>query len=128
MTRPYSEDLRARALARYEAGESIRAIGAALEISPSCVSKWRKLKQETGALRPGQIGGHKTRKLAGPCGDWLADRLRAGPFTLRGLVAELAARGVKTDSRAVWVFVRAQGLSYKKNPTGERAGQTSSRA
>lgn len=128
MTRPYSDDLRARAVARYAAGESIRAIGAALAISPSCVSKWHKLQQATGALTPGQIGGHKKRTLAGPSGDWLADRLRAGPFTLRGLVAELAARGVKTESRAVWVFVRAQGFSYKKNPAGDGAGQTGGRA
>jgi hypothetical protein len=33
---------------------------------------------------------------------------------LRGLTAELAARGVKTDRRAVWVFLRAEGLSFKK--------------
>ncbi|MCB4805621.1 transposase [Methylobacterium brachiatum] len=39
MTRPYADDLRARAVARYEAGESIRPIAAALQISPSCVSK-----------------------------------------------------------------------------------------
>jgi hypothetical protein len=34
MTRPYSEDLRERALARFEAGETIRSIGQALGISP----------------------------------------------------------------------------------------------
>ena len=119
MTRPYSEDLRERALARYEAGETIRAIGKALAISPSCISKWRKLKQETGALKPGQIGGHKKPVLWGEPGTWLAERVRRGPFTLRGLVAELAERGVKTDRRAVWVFVRAQGLSFKKNAASE---------
>ncbi len=39
MTQPYSEDLRERALARAEAGETIRMIARALAISPSCVSK-----------------------------------------------------------------------------------------
>lgn len=29
-------------------------------------------------------------------------------------MAELAERGVKTDRRAAWVFVRAEGLSFKK--------------
>jgi len=38
MTRPYSEDLDARALARFEAGETIRSGGLALKISPSCIS------------------------------------------------------------------------------------------
>jgi putative transposase len=114
MTRPYSEDLRERALARFEAGETIRSIGEALGISPSCVSKWRRRKQETGSLCPGQIGGHKPRVLSGESADWLRDRCRSGPFTTRGLTAELAARGIKTDRRAVWVFVRAEGLSFKK--------------
>jgi hypothetical protein len=33
-------------VARYEAGETTRSIAAALRISPSCVSKWMKLKRE----------------------------------------------------------------------------------
>ena len=114
MTRPYSEDLRERALARFEAGETIRSIGEALGISPSCVSKWRRLKRDTGSLSPGQIGGHKPRVLSGELAAWLRKRCRSGPFTTRGLTAELAARGIKTDRRAVWVFVRAEGLSFKK--------------
>lgn len=66
-----------------------------------------------GALKPGQIGGHKKPVLLGDPGTWLAERVRWSPFTLRGLVAELAERGVKTDRRAAWVFVRAQGLGLK---------------
>jgi putative transposase len=123
MTRPYSQDLRERALARYEAGETIRSIGAALAISPSCVSKWHKLKRATGTLAPGRIGGHKKPVLSGACGAWLEQRVRTAPFTLRGLVAELAARGVKTDQRAVWVFVHARGLSFKKKRSGGGAGR-----
>jgi putative transposase len=41
MTNPYSEDLRERALARADAGETVRSIGEALQISPSCISKRR---------------------------------------------------------------------------------------
>src|ERR1700729_3210326 len=52
MTAPYSVDLRERALARKEAGETNREIAAALRISPSCVSKWTKRKRETGSLAP----------------------------------------------------------------------------
>jgi hypothetical protein len=33
---------------------------------------------------------------------------------LRGLVAELAARGFKVDYRSVWNFVHAKKLSFKK--------------
>ena len=115
MTRPYSEDLRERALARFEAGETIRSIGAALKISPSCVSKWRKLKAQTGSLEHGKIGGHKKPRLSGEAAEWLRERCRSGPFTTRGLTAELMARGIKSDRRTVWVFLHAEGLSFKKN-------------
>lgn len=121
MTRPYSEDLRERALSRFEAGETIRSIGAALQISPSCVSKWRKLKAETGSLGHGKIGGHKKPHLSGETAVWLRERCRSGPFTTRGLTAELAGRGIKTDRRAVWVFLHAEGLSFKKNRATGRA-------
>ncbi len=53
MTQPYSEVSREQALARAEAGETIRMIARAWAISQSCVSKWRKLKLETGTLSPG---------------------------------------------------------------------------
>jgi transposase len=101
-------------MARKEAGETHRVIAAALRISPSCVSKWTKRKSQTGSLSPAQVGGYKPRTLSGECAQWLSARLASGPFTLRGLAAELAERGIKTHPRAVWVFVHAQGLSYKK--------------
>ncbi len=109
-------------MARAEAGETIRGIAAALSISPSCVSKWRKRLRETGALAPGQEGGHKPRTLAGATADWLRARVAEGAFTTRGLVAEMAARGVRTDRRAVWVFLRAEGLGCKKDGAAGRAG------
>lgn len=115
MTRPYSEDLRERALARADAGESVRSIASALQISPSCISKWKALRRETGKLSPGKIGGHKQRALSGVTADWLRERTQSKPFTTRQLTAELAEHGVKTDRRAVWVFVRDEGLSFKKN-------------
>lgn len=65
MTAPYSLDLRERALARQAAGETTRKIAAALQISPSCVSKWTKRQRETGSLAPAQIGGYKPRTLSG---------------------------------------------------------------
>ena len=75
--RPYSKDLRERAVQRAEAGEKIRSIAAALRVSPSCVSKWRKRQREAGALTPGQMGGHKARSLSGAYADWLRARIAA---------------------------------------------------
>lgn len=121
MTAPYSMDLRERALARKDAGETNREIAAALRISPSCVSKWTKRKRETGSLAPAQVGGYKPRTLSGDSAAWLRARIASGPFTLRGLAAELAQQGIKSNARAVWVFVHAEGLSFKKNPAARGA-------
>jgi putative transposase len=109
MTRPYSEDIRERALARADAGETVRSIAAELQISPSCVTKWKNLRRETGGVSPGKIGGHKKPVLSGANADWLRERIRSGPFTLRKLTRELAARGIKTDVRAVWTLFTPRG-------------------
>src|ERR1700716_1779317 len=120
MTRPFSEDIRERALARADAGETVRSIAEALQISPSCVTKWNNLGRETGGLSPGTIGGHQKPVLSGTNADWLRQRVRSGPFTLRKLTKELAARGVKTELRAVWPCLDAAGLSVKNNRPASR--------
>ena len=112
---PYSEDMRAGAVQRAEAGETLRSIATALQITPSRVSKWRKRQRETAALTPGQMGGHKPRTLSGAFADWLRARIAAGPFIIRGLTAELSVRGIKTDRRALWFFLHAEGMSFKEN-------------
>lgn len=87
-----------------------------------------KLQRETGELKPGKMNGHKKRVLSGANADWLRERIRSGPFTLRELTAELAERGIKTHRRAVWVFVHAEGLSFKRNDPAGRAGAPGYRA
>ena len=121
MTQAYSQDLRARALSRADRGETIRSIAAALQISPSCVSKWKKLRRETGGLKPGKMNGHKKPVLSGAHAAWLRERISSGPFTLRKLTAELAERGIRTHQKAVWIFVHAEGLSFKKNRAADGA-------
>jgi putative transposase len=122
MARPLSNDLRERAMARVAAGESIRAIAAALSISAASVSKWSRRLRETGSVTPGKMGGHKPRVLSGAHADWLRARMRDHPFTLRGLVKELAERGLRVDYRSVWTFAHDEGLSFKKNRVRQRAG------
>ena len=97
MTRPYSEDLRERALARSDGGEADRSIAEALQIAPSCLSKWRKLRRDTGGLKPGKMNGHKKRTLSGETAQWLRERTQAAPFTTRQLTAELVAYKLVPD-------------------------------
>jgi putative transposase len=121
MARPYSVDLRELAVARAEAGETVREVAEGLGISASCVAKWMKRKRETGGVLPGKMGGHRKRRLSGEIATWLERRLSGGPFTLKGLVEELGERGVATGVRAVWVFVHDHKLSFKKNRARQRA-------
>jgi transposase len=69
MTRSYSEDIREHSLARGDAGETVRSIAQALQISPSCVTKWKNLRRQTGGLAPGKIGAHKMPVLSYASGD-----------------------------------------------------------
>ena len=70
------------------------------------------------------MGGHKPKAIRGEHEAFFWQRIRQGAFTLRGLVAELAARGLKADYTAVWKFVHAEKLSFKKNRFGQRAGSS----
>ena len=120
MTRPYSMDLRDRAVARVLAGESVRSVAAALSVSAATVVRWSQRYRATGSAAPGKVGGHKPNLLSVFHRDWLLART-ATDFTLRGLVAELGARGVKVDYVQVWRFAHAEGLSFKKKHTARRA-------
>jgi putative transposase len=80
----------------------------------STVIDWVKRYRRTGSVAPGKIGGHRPKKLVGEFREWLLVRCRERDFTLRGLVAELAARGLRVDYRVVWAFVHAEKLSHKK--------------
>ena len=85
-------------------------------VAPSTVINWVRRFRETGSVAPGQMGGRKPKAIAGEYAAFLARRVRDGAFTLRGLMAELAERGLKVDYRSVWNFVHAEKLSFKKKP------------
>ena len=124
MGRPYSNDLRERVVGAVEqAGMSRHQAAAHFGVAISTAINWVKRFRQTASVAPGQMGGHKPRALSGAHRDWLIARCRDRAFTLRGLVAELAAeRGLKVDYRSVWAFVHAEGLSYKKKRPGQRTG------
>jgi len=83
-------------------------------VAASSAIKWVRRVRETGSAAAGQMGGHKPNILSGLNRDWLRERATRD-FTLRGLVAELAKRGVKVDYVQVWRFVHAEELSFKKS-------------
>jgi transposase len=122
MGKPYSVDLRERAVRLVEVGGLSRhQVARQFEVGVSSVIRWVRRLRETGSLAPGQMGGHKPKAIRGGHADWLLRRIAGGDFTLRGLVVELADRGLTVDYRSVWAFVHAAQLSFKKNSGGWRA-------
>lgn len=116
MTRPLSMDIRERAMARLEAGESTRAAADALQVAVSSVVKWSQRKRTTGSVAPAKIGGNRKPVLGDVDRAYVRARMAAeAHVTLRGLQAELAERGTRASYGAIWNFVHAEGLSFKKN-------------
>jgi hypothetical protein len=60
------------------------------------------------------MGGRRSNILPDATRESLLERV-ASDFTLRGLMAELAGRGVKFDYAQVWRSAHAEGLSFKKS-------------
>lgn len=124
MPRPYSLDLRDRVVRAVEQdGLSRRQAADRFGVAMSTAINWVRRFRETGSTAPGQMGGHRPKKIIGAHRDWLIERCRDGQgFTLNGLVRELAAeRGLKVDYRTVWTFVHEEKLSFKKNRNRKRA-------
>jgi transposase len=115
MPQPLSNDLRERVVAAVLAGESCRSVAARFEVAVSSVVKWSQRFRATGSVAPGKMGGHRKRVLE-PHRAFIAERLRRTPhLTLHGLKNELVSRGVTVSHNAVWVFLRREGLRFKKN-------------
>lgn len=129
MAKPYSIDLRERVVAAVETGGLSRHRAASVfDVGVSTVINWVRRYRETGSVAPGKMGGYKPKAIAGEYRSFLLERTRSGDFTLRGLVAELAERGLKVDYRSVWTFVHEEKLSFKKNRARQRAGSSRRRA
>ena len=115
MTAPLSNDLRKRVVGAIEAGESCRSAAARFGVAVSSAVKWHQRYRATGSVAPGKMGGHR-KPVLDPHRDFIIERINQTPhLTLHGLKDELAARGVKVSHNAVWLFLRREGLRFKKN-------------
>ena len=122
MGKPYSSDLRVRVVRCLAAGGTIRTVGQRFGVSASTVSKWSRRYRATGDVAPDKAGGRRPVLLAAHRDFVLARFAEKPSLTLRGLQQVLAARGIAASYGAVWAFVHAEGLSFKKTRRGGRAG------
>ena len=115
MARPLSEDIRERVVAAVAAGASTRAVAARFGVAVSSVVKWTQRFRATGSVAPGKMGGHRKRALDRHR-SFILERISQTPhLTLHKLKDELAARGIHVSHNAVWLFLRREGLRFKKN-------------
>jgi len=122
MTRPLSNDLRERVVAAAAAGESCRSVAERFGVAVSSVVKWSQRQRATGSVSPAKMGGYR-KPILDPHRAFIVERIAQTPhLTLHGLKDELAARGVKVSHNAVWMFMRREGLTFKKNIVRARAG------
>jgi transposase len=122
MTRPYSMDLRRRAVGLVMAGQSCRAVARLLGLGESTVMRWVRRQRSVGDCAAKPMGGARQAVLLHEQ-EWLLARIAAAPdLTVRGLRAELAGRGTRVSYDAVWRFLRNARLTFKKKPARSRTG------
>jgi transposase len=110
-----SNDLRERVVAAVLKGESCRVVAWRFGVAVSSVVKWSQRYRARGSVLPGKMGGHR-KPVLDPHRTYIKERIEQTPhLTLHGLKDELAARGVKVSHNAVWLFLRREGLRFKKN-------------
>jgi putative transposase len=123
MARPYSMDLRERVVQAVEVeGLSRRQAADRFEIGVKTAIDWVRRFRETGSMAAKPMGGCRPKKIVGEYRDWLLERCRGQEFTLRGLVDELAERGLQVDYKTVWEFVHSEQLTYKKRRWSPASG------
>jgi transposase len=123
MSRPYSDDLRARAVAAVAAGLSRHRAAKVFSVGVSSVIRWVQHHRRTGSVSPKPMGGSRGVRIAGADRDWLLARIAAKPdLTLEEMRRELAERGLAVGYGTVWRFCDREGLTFKKNSARHPAG------
>lgn len=114
MAKPYSEDLRRRAVETILDGATIPETAEHHGVSISSIVRFLKLHRETGRVSPAQFGGYKDFALAEH--EELVRQLVADQpdITLEELVARLAKKKVTVGKSSVSRFLHHLKLTFKK--------------
>jgi transposase len=126
MAKPYSDDLRVRAIAIVEGGASRHEVAALLEVSPSSVINWLRRWSDDGSSAAKPSGGSVSplEKHAG----WLLALIAEHPdLTLDEAVTAMRRRRIVGSRSALSRFFIRHDITFKKKACGPRSrlGQTS---
>src|SRR5271167_2989902 len=124
MARGYSNDLRARAVALVEGGESRREVARML-LGASTAIRWIERWTLSGSVAALPGTGHSRSPLEAHR-QWLLDLVAAEPdLTLEEIRARLKSeRRLKTGTTSVWRFYERHDITFKKNSARRRTGSS----
>jgi transposase len=120
MPRPYSDDLRERAIEQVKLGLSCREVAEHFGISPSAVIKWVQRWWETGRMVAKPSGGSVSplEEYA----QWFLDLIAGQPdLTLDEIVAAKNTARIPGSRSAVGRFFARHQITFKKNSVRCRA-------
>lgn len=124
MAKPLSHDIRARIVRAVEGGMSRNAAAKKYDVSPSTAIKIVGLWQTTGSWAPKKFGGHKQHKLA-PHVEQVRKLIEEKPdMTLKEIQTALTGKKIEVGVTAIFRFLEAVGLNYKKNGSRQRTEPT----
>ena len=123
MAKGYSKDLRVRAIAIVEAGESAREAARLLNLGASTAIRWIDRWTTTGSVEAKPGTGHNRSPLK-THERWLLELVAAEPdLTLAEIRTRLAAeKKLKAGTTSIWRFYERHEITFKKNSARRRAG------
>ena len=125
MAKGYSTDLRARAIAIVEDGESAREAARVLNVAAATAIRWVELWTTTGSVEAKPGTGHSRSPLKA-YEDWLLDLVATQPdLTLEEIRARLKReKKLEVAASSIWRFFDRHDITFKKNSARRRAGST----
>jgi transposase len=123
MPKPYSDDLRARAIAIVEGGASRHEVAALFDVSPSTVINWLRRWYDDGSSAAKPSGGSVSplEKHA----NWLLALIAKQPdLTLDEVVAAMRERRIVGSRSALSRFFLRHNITFKKKSARRGADST----
>ena len=126
MAKGYSNDLRVRAIAIVEDGESAREAARLLKVAASTAIRWVGIWTTTGSVEAKPGTGHSRSPLK-VYERWLLDLVAEEPdLTLEEIRARLKReKKLKVAASSVWRFYDRHEITLKKNSARNHAGGVS---
>ena len=122
MARALSEDLRIRVIEAVAGGASRRQAAARFGVGVSSAVRWVDRWRKTGETGARKQGGDRRSRLKAHREVVLGLIDERPDLTIEEVRSALGGRGILASYGAVWRFFAAEGISFKKNRSGQRAG------